>query len=297
MKSENLTNLVAFSSIATHLNFRRAAIELQISPSALSHRIRNLEEHLDIRLLNRTTRSVSLTEAGETLLKKLQPALLDINNALEATNAFKNTPSGHIRISAPQSAIQLVLAPLIRDFRRQFPSITLELVSDAELVDIVQKGFDAGIRFSERLEQDMIAVPIDMGQRFTVVGSPDYLEKNGIPQTPHDLLKHDCIRMRFPSGKIYQWEFSKDGRDIQIAVKGSITLSHNHPAMLKLADDGIGLAYTFEDYAKPYLEQGSLIRVLEDWTTQSSSFYLYYPSRNRISAALRAFIDTVKVKR
>lgn len=295
MRHASLPDLAAFASIATNGNFRRAAAELQVSPSALSHRMRILEERLGVRLLNRTTRSVALTEAGEALLSRLQPALEDINQAMEEINAFRSSPVGTLRITAPRSAIDLVLAPVIGPFVQQYPGIKLEIVANIRFIDIVREGFDAGIRFQESLERDMIAVPLGPQQRFAVVVAPDYLDRHGIPLTPHDLHNHSCLTIRFPSGELYKWEFEKDGRELAVAVNGAITLS-DQDLTLQAVKDGAGLACVFEPYALAGLADGSLVRVLEDWCPPFPGFFLYYPSRRQMPASLRAFIDMVQGK-
>ncbi len=294
MKTANLTDLAAFSCLATHLNFRRAAEELRISPSALSHRLRGLEERLGIRLLNRTTRSVSLTEAGVALFNKLQPALATIDDALEAANIFRTSPTGTLRIAASRPAIQLVLAPLIGPFIQKHPGINLEIVADSRLIDIVEKGFDAGIRLQESLERDMIALPIGPPHRLAIVASPSYFAQYDIPKTPNDLVNHRCLNLRFQNDKIYRWEFEKNGRELTVAVNGPLVMSDQY-LMIQAVKDGAGLACLFEAYAKPSIEDGSLVRVLEDWCPPFPGFFLYYSSRRQMSAGLRAFIDMAKV--
>lgn len=296
MRRTDLTDLAAFSCIAAHRNFRRAALELGLSPSALSHRMRSLEEQMGVRLLNRTTRSVSLSEAGVALLDRLQPALQDIQDAVEAVNAFRDSPTGTLRLNAPRTAIQLVVAPLIAKFTRAYPGMRLEIVPNKDFVDIVREGFDAGIRFEESLERDMIAVPIGPPQRFAVVASPEYIHERGMPLTPYELGNHLCIGSRFPSGKLYRWEFEKDGKTLDI-VPDSPLILEDQDMMARAALDGAGMACVFEPYALPHIANGSLVRVLEDWCPSFPGFFLYYPSRRQMPAGLRAFIDMVKADR
>lgn len=295
MRRPDLTDLAAFSCIASHLNFRRAALELGLSPSALSHRMRGLEEQMGVRLLNRTTRSVSLTEAGIALLDRLQPALRDIHDAVEAVNAFRDSPTGTLRINAPRTAVQLVVAPLMARFIRAYPGIKLEIVPNKNFVDIVRDGFDAGIRFEESLERDMIAVPIGPSQRFAIVASPSYIKEKGTPSTPYDLSSHISIGSRFPSGMLYRWEFEKDGKPLDI-IPDSQLIVEDQDMMARAAREGAGIACVFEPYALPHIADGSLVRMLEDWCPSFPGFFLYYPSRRQMPAGLRAFIDMVRAE-
>lgn len=290
MSAASLSDLHAFACVARLRSFRRAAAELEVSPSALSHALRNLETRLGVRLLNRTTRSVAPTEAGERLLARLSPALRDIQGALDEVNAFRDSPLGSLRLNAPRPACEQVLAPLVAAFLARHPGMQVELVADDALVDIVAAGFDAGVRFGERLQQDMVAIPIGPPQRFIVVASPDYLARHGAPRTPRELTAHRCIRIRFPGGALYRWEFSRAGESLEIEVNGALTVGEM-PLMIHAAEQGLGLAYVYASYAAAGLAAGRLRTVLDDWRPADEHFYLYYPSRKLLPAGLRAFVD------
>lgn len=295
MSAASLSDLHAFACVARLRSFRRAAAELEVSPSALSHALRNLETRLGVRLLNRTTRSVAPTEAGERLLARLSPALRDLQGALDEVNAFRDSPLGSLRLNAPRPACELVLAPLVAAFLARHPDMQVELVADDALVDIVAAGFDAGVRFGERLQQDMVAIPIGPPQRFIVVASPDYLARHGAPRTPRELTAHRCIRIRFPGGALYRWEFSRAGESLDIEVNGALTVGEM-PLMIHAAEQGLGLAYVYASYAADALAAGRLVSVLDDWRAQDERFYLYYPSRRLLPAGLRAFVALVRAQ-
>jgi DNA-binding transcriptional LysR family regulator len=292
----DFSDLAAFVTVATRRSFRRAAVELGVSASAVSHAIRGLEERLGVRLLNRTTRSVAPTEAGERLLARLQPAFRDIGDAVEDVNAFRETPVGTLRLNLPRAAAPLILEPIMARFLRDNPRMHLEVVADDGLVDIVSAGFDAGIRLGERLERDMVAVRIGPDQRFAVVGSPAYFGDRKRPRMPEDLRDHACIRYRFPSGTPFRWRFEKNGTALEIDVDGPITLG-DQELMVSAALDGIGLAFAFEGRVTHLVRDGRLIRVLADWCPPFEGFFLYYPSRRQVPAGLRAFIDVVQAQR
>jgi len=290
------SDLAVFLAIATQRSFRKAAVRLGVTPSALSHSLRSIEERLDIRLVNRTTRSVGLTEAGERLLIRIAPAFRDIGEAVEDLYAARGQPTGKLRLNAPRLAANLVLIPLIARFQRSFPGVEVELAVDNAFVDTVSEGFDAGIRFGESIAADMIAVPIGPATyRYAVVGTPGCFADRPLPRTPHDLREHPCIRLRFSRGGLYRWEFRKDGTALEIDVEGPLTVG-DQDIMLAAALEGAGLAYLFEEQALPYLADGRLIRVLEDWCPPEPGFFLYYPSRRQLPFALRAFIDYARVK-
>lgn len=296
MNPASLADLQAFAAVARLRSFRRAAIELGVSPSALSHALRGLETRLGVRLLNRTTRSVAPTEAGERLLSRLSPALQDIHGALEEINAFRDSPLGTLRINAPRAACELILAPLICRFIETHPGMRVELVPDDAFVDIVACGFDAGVRFGESVQQDMIALPLGGLQRFIVVGSPAYLAANGTPNSPRELQHHRCIRIRFPNGTMYRWEFSRSGEQLEIEVDGPLAASEM-PLMIHAAEQGLGLAYVYTQYAAAALASGRLLSVLEDWCPEIPGFYLYYPSRKLMPAGLKAFVEMLRSTR
>ncbi len=291
----DFTRLAAFVAVATHRSFRRAAVELGVSPSALSHSVRELEERLGVRLLHRTTRSVTPTEPGEQLLARLATSFRDMSDALEEINAFRDTPVGTLRINAAHVSAELVLAPLLARFVREYPRMRLEVVIDDNLVNVVAGGFDAGIRFGESIEQDMIAVPIGPRQRFAVVGAPAYFAARPRPETPHDLRGHACIRYRFPSGALLPWEFEQGQQVLDLDVEGPLTLGDQR-LMIRAALDGAGLAFVFESMVTSLLAEGRLVRVLEDWCPPFPGFFLYYSSRRQVPAGLRAFIAMTRAE-
>ncbi len=295
MRSSELGELAAFAAIAREGNFRRAAAQLELKPSTLSSAMRALESRLGVRLLNRTTRSVSLTEAGQQLFATLAPALEEIDVALETVNGFRAHPMGRLRLSVPRSVAASLILPLFRRFSERYPDIVLELAADNGFVDIVKEGFDAGVRLGESVAPGMVAVRITPDMSRAVVGAPAYFARHPLPQTPNDLRAHNCIGYRkISSGELHRWAFAKDGETLNIAVRGNLILD-DAGLMLDAAADGAGLAYTADRYAAPYLADGRLLRVLDDWCPPFPGFYLYYPGRRQISAALRALIETLKV--
>jgi len=296
MKAPSAADLSIFLCIAEHLNFSKAAIALGVSPSALSHALRALETRLDVRLFNRTTRSVALTEAGERLYARLKPAFRDIADALEDLNSLRDKPSGTLRISAGRAAAQLVLLPLASRFLAAYPDITLEIVSDDALVDIVSAGFDAGVRFGERLEADMISLAIGPYLRSVVVAAPAFFTRYPQPQRPQDLRGLPCIRHRFPSGAFYRWEFERGGIALEIDVEGPLVLG-DVGLMVDPALRGVGLAYVFEDMVREELADGRLVQVLADWCPYYPGLHLYYPSRRQVPAALKAFVEFAREAR
>jgi DNA-binding transcriptional LysR family regulator len=293
MKSVDIGDLEVFAAIARSGSFRKAANARGVSASALSQTMRQLEEKLGVRLLNRTTRSVALTQAGERLLGRLVPALDQVQEAVDEVNSFRQTPTGTVRINAPAPAVEHILAPLINPFLKEYPEISLEIISDAAKVDIVAEGFDAGVRFGKQLARDMIAVPIGPSLRYVVVGSPDYLAKYGAPQNPADVLTHVCIRQRFPGGTIFTWEFEKARKKEAITPEGRLTLNDARH-ITQAAVDGLGLARVLEDFVRPSLSDHRLVEVLADWSPRIPSWYLYYPSRRHMPVALRVFLDFIR---
>lgn len=288
-KSNDLSTFAAFLAVATHRSFRNAAVELNITPSAISHSIKVLEQRLKVRLFNRTTRSVALTEAGERLAAKLRPAMASIEEALEEMEGNRGVPGGTVRINASEGAIRLALKPVLARFLRQYPQVHLDIVSDGRLSDIVADGFDAGIRLAEAVPKDMIAIPVTGQLRFAAVASPDYLDRRGRPKVPQDLHHHDCIRFRFESGAIYRWEFERRGVAERINVAGPLTLT-DQPLMVEAAIDGIGIAFVPDHLATEALRDGRLKRVLEDWCPQFPGLCLYYSGHRHISSGLNALI-------
>lgn len=293
MRSIDPGDLASFLAIARHRSFRRAADELGRTPSALSHAIRALEERLDVRLFNRTTRSVSLTEAGEQLFARVAPAFRDIDDALDDLNTFRGTPAGTLRLNCARSSAEMIVRPLVCRFLAEHPRVKVDIVVSNALVDLVAGGFDAGIRFGELIAQGMITLPIGPRQRSAVVASPAFLERHARPTLPEHVKTLPCIRLRFDSGRYYAWEFERDGIELAIEVDGPLTMN-DQSLMVEAALDGVGLTYAFEGQVEAHLAAGRLIRVLEDWCPSYGGFYLYYPSRRQLPAVMRAFVDFVR---
>ncbi len=290
MATDNLTHLAAFAAVARHRSFRKAGAELTLSTSAVSYAIRALEERLGVGLFHRTTRSVALTEAGQRLLDRLQPALHQVSDALEEMNHFRAAPAGLLRINAARAAVPTQLGPRLTRFLHAHPDVRLELTENDGLVDIVSEGFDAGVRLHEFVPEDMVAVPLGRPLRGMIVASPAYLERHPAPQHPRDLLQHECIRFRFASGHLYKWQFDRDGQSLELDVQGRLTLSEQ-TTIIRAVLDGFGLAYVLEDAARPWLDTGQMQAVLEDWSEPFPGFVLYYPRQRQMSSALRAFVD------
>ncbi|MDP5008911.1 MAG: LysR family transcriptional regulator [Glaciimonas sp.] len=296
MKTCDLSQLEVFALVAQQRSFRKAAQLRGVSASALSHTLRTLEEQLGVRLLNRTTRSVTLTEAGQRLLTRITPALQEIDEAIEEINDFRTSPTGTLRLNVPRTVADLILPPFIKRFLATYPDARLEIVTDDGFVDIVKAGFDAGVRLGESLALDMIAVPLSPAMRMTVVAAPSYLSTHTTPTIPQDLLQHPCIGRRFTNGEHYAWEFEKAGQKLNVAVNGPLILDDN-TTMLRAALDGIGFAFVFENLVTEQLAQGTLIEVLSDWSPTFPGFFLYHPSRRQMPAVLRSFIDMLNAAR
>ena len=292
MNDFDLRDLDAFVAVARTRNFRRAAIEQGVSVSSLSQRLRDMEERLGVRLMNRTTRSVALTEAGELLLARVGPAMSDVGEALDKVRGLRAVPSGRLRINAPPPAIDLVLAPMVAPFLAAHPKIDLEIVGESSFVDIVATGFDAGVRYGEHLAQDMIAVSLGSPQRYAVVASSEYVARHGRPKHPKDLLDHPCIRVRFGRGTMLDWEFEKAGRAVKLSPPAKLVVNHPGPAM-RAARDGVGFWLTFSDYVSEATASGALVSVLDDWCAPFPGPFLYYPSRRQPPPALAAFVAFV----
>lgn len=293
MAQLRLDSLEIFATIVRCGSFRAAASERGISSSALSQSMNALETSLGIRLLNRTTRSVAPTEAGARLLDRLAPALRDIHVAVNDLDQLRASPSGTLRINAPGPAVDHVLCPLVFDFMQRHPDVKVELISDAAMVDIVEQGFDAGVRFGKQLAQDMIAMPLGPPLRYAIVASPQYLQRRGVPAIPDELAAHDAIRRRFPGGTLVSWAFEKDGTALNIVPQGRLTLSSAHQE-LQAALAGQGVAHLLEDYVSEPVREGKLVRLLEDWSPTLPCWYLYYPNRRHASAAMSAFLEHVR---
>lgn len=293
----DLGDLSAFVAVARAGGFRDAARLNDSSASGLSDAVRRLEARLGVRLLNRTTRSVVPTEAGRSLLARLDPVLSEVDKALDVVNGFRDTPAGTLRLNVPMSAARLVLPSIVPHFLAAYPEITLEVTAEESFVDVLAAGCDAGIRYEERLEQDMVAVPIGPRvQRFAAAASPDYLARRGRPDHPRDLLQHACLRGRFPSGAAIAWEFERDGERLSVNPSGPLLVQIGGAVDLAVdaAVAGTGIVYLFEDWLRPCLERGALVPVLEEWWPRFSGPYLYYAGRRLLPAPLRAFVDFVK---
>jgi DNA-binding transcriptional LysR family regulator len=293
MNKSTLSDLRAFMAVAEHRSFRRAADLLGITRSSLSHAVRGLEDGLGARLLHRTTRSVSLTEAGERLLARLDPLISDLDAALEDVAGAQGNPSGTLRINGSESAARLLLRTVVPAFLARYPDVELDLVAEGRLVDIVEQGFDAGVRLGEAVPKDMVAIRIGPDVRFLAVASADYLARHPAPKTPDALREHQCIRQRLPSGKRYRWEFLKRKQEVAIDVPGALTLDNNQ-LMVEAAIDGLGIAYVPEPYARAALDEGRLVTVLEDWCPPIPGLFIYFSGSRHVPASLRAFIDMVR---
>ncbi|WP_375764662.1 LysR family transcriptional regulator [Bradyrhizobium sp. Pha-3] len=292
MQDFDLRDLDAFVAVARTRNFRRAALEQRVSVSSLSQRLRDMEERLGVRLMNRTTRSVALTEAGELLLARVAPAMVNVADAITEVRGLRAEPSGRLRINAPPPAVDLVLAPMIAPFLARYPRVDLDVVAESAFVDIVAQGFDAGVRYGEHLAQDMVAVPLGAPQRYAIVASSEYVAKHGRPMHPKDLLAHPCIRSRSSNGVMFDWEFEKNGRVVKISPPAKLTATHLGLA-LRAVHDGVGYWATFEGYVRYGVKSGALVSVLDDWCPPFDGPFLYYPSRRQPPPALAAFVSFV----
>jgi len=294
MRRGNLDDLLAFLAVGRERSFTKAAAKLGISQSALSHTIRELEARLGVRLLTRTTRSVSPTEAGERLLHTLGPRFEEIEAELAALSELREKPAGTIRITATDYAADTILWPKLANFLRQYPDIKAEIIIDYGLTDIVAQRFDAGVRSGEQVAKDMIAVRIGPNMRMAVVGAPSYFRTRSEPKKPQGLIGHDCINLRLPThGGLYAWEFEKGARELKVRVEGQLVFNGTSQ-MINAALAGFGLAYVPEDLAQPHLAKGRLKRVLKDWCPPYSGFHLYYPSRRQSSAAFALLVDALR---
>jgi DNA-binding transcriptional LysR family regulator len=294
----DLGDLNAFVAVARAKGFRDGARVHGSSASGLSEAVRRLETQLGVRLLNRTTRSVVPTEAGAHLLQRLGPALTEVEAAIDGINGFRDSPAGLLRLNVPVSAARLVLPGIVPRFLAAYPEIRLEVITEESFVDILASGCDAGIRYEERLEQDMIAVPIGPRvQSFAAAAAPAYLDRHGRPQHPRDLLGHACLRGRFPSGAmIAPWEFEREGEVVRVDPSGPLIVQAGGATELAvdIAIAGTGIIYLFEDWLRPHLERGALEPVLKSWWPRFSGPFLYYPGRRLVPAPLRAFVDFIK---
>jgi DNA-binding transcriptional LysR family regulator len=294
MATGDLSALSMFLTVAEERSFTKAAKRLGVTPSAVSHAMRDLEEEIGVRLLSRTTRSVAPTVPGEHLLKRVGPAFTEIREALGQVSGSRNKPAGRVRLLAPRLAVRAVLAPTIGRFIRDYPDITLEVTTDDSRMDIVAGGFDAGIHFGEYIEKDMIAVRVSQDQRPAIVGSPRYFQSHAKPRSPRDLISHRCINFRHGSAGVYRWEFQKGRKSLSVGVNGPLIVD-DLELVTSAALDGVGLAYMSEEHGADHLASGALVKVLEDWCQPYPGFFLYYPSRRNQPAALAALIKTLRI--
>ncbi|KAA0700428.1 LysR family transcriptional regulator [Neorhizobium sp. P12A] len=291
-----LADLDAFTIVARERSFREAARKRGVSASSLSEALRRLEERLGVRLLNRTTRSVTPTEAGERLIERLSPAIGEIAAALDDINSFRDSLAGTLRLNVPNVAAIVFMPDLVNRFLKAYPGIVLEIVAEDSFIDVLAAGYDAGVRYDERLERDMIAVPIGpRQQRYITAASPAYLKANGEPKHPRDILNHRCIRHRFVSGNVLAWEFERDGQVVMISPPTSLA-ANSVDIERSAAVAGLGIIRTFEEFLAPALASGELVRILPEWETVFSGPFLYYASRRHMPAPLRAFVDFLRLE-
>jgi DNA-binding transcriptional LysR family regulator len=294
MDRSDLASLMAFVAVADQRSFRAAAARLGVSPSALSHSMRQLEERLGVRLLNRTTRSVSVTDAGLHLLERLRPAVDEIAGALEDLNRERERPMGRLRIYATHLAATVVIAPNWRRFLSTYPDVHLELAAGEAPIDIVAKGFDAGIGPRDRAPADLIAVRVSGPLKVAVVGAPAYLARRPPPRTPDDLAQHRCVQYRLRAeGEVFAWRLERNRKSRRVSVNGRVMVNDTDLA-IRAALDGLGIAYSIEAVAEPFLRSGQLVRVLEDWSPSLEGLFLYYSGRRQVPATLRALIDMIR---
>lgn len=288
-----INELLAFQKVATRLSFKKASDELNLTPSTLSHLVRSLEDRLNSRLLNRTTRSVSLTNSGQKFFEELEHILNQLDRAISTFDQEGERPKGSVRISVNESSAPILVERLGSKFQKEFPEITIELTVENRLVDIVAEGFDAGVRLFDKVPKDMVAIPLIENFRFIAVASPDYIEKYGRPKTPVELEKHKCVGFRFQSGRLYEWEFEKRGKKIAINVNGQL-ITNSPRLILDAAKNGLGIALIAEPLVSQELKLKKLVAVLEDWEIQWPGLYFYYPKNRHMPPALRTTIDTLK---
>lgn len=293
----DIQDLLAFVAVVNAGGFREGARLSGKSASSLSDAVRRMESRLGVRLLNRTTRSVVPTEAGARLMERIVPALGEVESALDVVNDFRDRPSGTLRLNVPVSAARLILPAIITPFLQAHPDIRMEVITEESFVDMLAAGCDAGIRYDDRLEQDMIAVPIGPRvQRFATAASPAYLDARGRPEHPRDLLNHSCLRGKFPSGSIPLWEYERNGEEVRVDPTGPLTVRIGGAVDLSVqtAIDGLGIVSLFEDWLRPHLDSGALEPVLEPWWPRFSGPFLYYPGRRYVPSPLRAFLDFIQ---
>jgi DNA-binding transcriptional LysR family regulator len=297
VRQEQLDGLIAFVTVAEEHGFSAAAVRLGVSPSAVSQAIRGLEQRLGLTLFNRTTRSVGLTEVGSRYLERVRPCIRELEAAREVLVAETDRPTGTLRLNVARSGYMIVLQPILQQFLAAYPEVNLEIVIDSTLADIVGRGFDAGIRFGDLVEKDMVAVKIGPPISSHVIASPAYLARRGAPTHPHDLLEHECIAFRNGgSGQVKRWAFAKGDETFELSVKGRLIINDS-AALVQAALDGVGISYMINGYIERFVEQGRLVRLLEDWSTPRDRLTLYYPDRHRAPLKLRALIDFLRQPR
>jgi DNA-binding transcriptional LysR family regulator len=296
MPYPKVNDLQAFLAVARDQSFTKAAAKLGITPSALSHTMRTLEDRLGVRLLTRTTRNVAPTDAGERLMRAVAPLFDQLALEIEALGELRDKPRGNIRVTCTDDQIEMCLRPMLAEFLKNYPDITVELYVDYGFTNVVEERFDAGIRLGEAISKDMIAVRIGPDWRLLVVGSPDYFDRHPEPKTPHDLTRHPCVNIRHrPSGSVYAWEFEKGGKAFTVKVEGQLVFN-SIMHVLNAALDGIGLGYVPEELAAPYIADGRLRVTLEDWSPYFQGYHLYYPNRRQASPAFTAFVEALRYR-
>ncbi|HET6389579.1 LysR family transcriptional regulator [Hyphomicrobium sp.] len=293
MTRPSLNDLTAFVAVAVHRSFRRAADELGTAPSTLSHAMRGLEARMGVRLLHRTTRSVSPTEAGFQLLGRLQPALASLDEALDSVAPFRGNVAGTVRINAPRLAAAVLVREILPKVSERLPDVIVDIVVEGQLIDIVAEGYDAGVRLAGSIPKDMIAVPLAKPVRFVCVASPSYLDRCGEPRMPEELISHRCIGHRLPSGKLYRWEFERAGQELTVETSGPVILDEED-LMVEAAEKGLGIAYVADIAAEAALSEGRLREVLSAWMHPAEPIAIYYPGHRAVPSALRAFLDVVR---
>ncbi|OYR12415.1 LysR family transcriptional regulator [Brucella grignonensis] len=289
----DIADLTYFLAIARHRSFSRAAIEIGVSASALSHALKGLESRLGVRLLNRTTKSVTLTAAGETLAAAISEPFEVIDTAMEMLNRFRDAPTGRIRLNAAVEAANLLLAPVLPTFIERYPDVELDIVASNRMVDVTDAGFDAGIRYGGTVPEDMIAQRLSADMRWVIAASPEYLERFGVPEHPNDLLQHRCISSRLGDDRVYRWELEHNGEELQVTVPTSITVDQAETGLIAVLG-GVGLMYFPEPLVAPYIADGRLRLVLPDWSSKGDGFHIYYSSRRQVPTGLRLLIDLIR---
>jgi DNA-binding transcriptional LysR family regulator len=292
-RRSDLTDLSYFLELAKHRNFRKAGLELGISASALSHSLRGFEERLGVRLLNRTTRSVTLTAAGEALHTAVVGPFEEIGRAVDVVNQFRDAPMGRVKLSVPSEAAAFLIGPVMATFLERYPDVEIEVSVSNRMIDVIEGGFDAGIRYGGTVPEDMVAQRLSRDIRWLVVGAPSYFERQGVPTHPNDLLQHQCIRIRIGDDSVYRWEFERDTEQLQVNVPGALVVDHGEIGLAAVRQ-GAGLFYVADPMVRQDLNQGVLRTVLDDWSPLGPGFHIYYSSRRQIPAALRLFIELVR---